>query len=361
MKHTSLILLLLFLAVLLLVGSCSRTEAAPAPTEAAAEAVEVITTAPPETLPHTTLPPETEPPEETLLLTFVGDCTFGCVPEAWYAQMGFIKTIGQDYGYPFRNVLSYFENDEFTMVNLEGALTRDGVRQNKAYTFLGPPEYVNILTENSVEAVTLANNHSWDFGEFGYITTKNTLEEAGVPYVETNDIAAITTENGLTIGVYGTVYYNMDTEDMLSGIARLQELGVDLIVVAPHWGAEGYYQPNQTQIDYGHAAIDAGADIVYGSHPHVLQPIEYYGDGVIYYSLGNFSFGGNSAPDDFDTAIIQQEVIRDASGTVRLGHTHIIPACISSAGDWNNYQPTPYSEGGEAWNRVMDKLEGRYE
>ena len=65
MKHTSLILLLLFLAVLLLVGSCSRTEAAPAPTEAAAEAVEVITTAPPETLPHTTLPPETEPPEET--------------------------------------------------------------------------------------------------------------------------------------------------------------------------------------------------------------------------------------------------------------------------------------------------------
>lgn len=347
-------LLIFLLAVLLLAGCAAAPETAPttAPTTQALEALAPTL----QTLPPTTAAPVTEPPEERFLLTFVGDCTLGCTPEGYYAPACFIKTVGDDYKYPFQNVLSYFENDEFTMVNLEGPLTRDGVRQQKSFTFLGPPDYVNILTENSVEAVTLANNHTWDFGEFGYITTKRTLDDAGLPYVETNDTAIFTTKNGLKIGVYGTVYYKMDMDDMLEGIAELQEAGVDLIVFAPHWGAEGYYYANETQIDFGHAAIDAGADIVYGSHPHVLQPIEEYNGGIIYYSLGNFCFGGNSNPDDYDTAIIQQEVIRDPDGNVRLGDTNIIPTCLSSTEGRNNYQPTPYEVGSEGYHSVLAKL-----
>ena len=93
----------------------------------------------------------------------------------------------------------------------------------------------------------------------------------------------------------------------------------------------------------------------------MLQSIESYNGGVIFYSLGNFSFGGNSAPKDFDTALIQQEVFRDAGGTVRLGERTIVPACISSVSGVNNYQPTPYAPDSEGYQRVLAKLSGTWQ
>ena len=379
MNRTTLRILLAVLVMtglMLTASSCSGEKGETAPATEAAEvmataapqttalqttaATEPSKTLPPETQAPTTQPTETEPPEERFLLTFAGDCTLGCVPEAYYATVGFIKTVGDDYEYPFRNVIDYFENDEFSMVNLEGTLTKDGARQNKSFTFIGPPDYVNILTENSVEAVTVANNHTWDFGELGYKTTLETLDGAGVPYVRQNNTQIVTTQNGLTIGLYATVYYAMDTEDMVESVQGLKEQGVDLVVVAPHWGGEGFYTPDKSQTEYAYAAIDAGADIVYGAHPHVLQPVEEYNGGIIYYSLGNFVFGGNSNPEDYDTAIFQQEVIRDAEGNVRLGELKVIPCSVSSASSYNNYQPTPYEEGSEEYNRVLAKVGGNW-
>ncbi|MGN0977690.1 MAG: CapA family protein [Faecousia sp.] len=349
--------LLLVLGIVMTASSCKRETAeteAPAETVMAALPTEFI---PPETTtPPTTEPPETEPQAERFLLTFAGDCTLGATPANYYAGVGFIKTVGEDYAYPFANVIDYFEHDDFTMVNLEGALCDQGVPVTKKYNFRGPTSYVNILTQNSVEAVTVANNHSRDYGQQGYDATLATLEDAGVPYVEQNASAVVTTESGLTIGLYGMVYYSLDVEAMIREIAAMKEQGVDLIIVAPHWGVEGTYQPTQEQTRVGHAAIDAGANIVFGTHPHVLQPIEEYNGGIIYYSLGNFSFGGNSAPDDFDTALLQQEVIRESDGTVRLGELTVIPACISSISAWNNYQPTPYEPGTEDYDRVLGKL-----
>lgn len=350
--------LLLVLGIVMTAASCKEE---PSETEAPAETVMAVPpteSLPPETQPTqaTTEPPETEPQVERFLLTFAGDCTLGANPANYYAGVGFIKTVGEDYAYPFANVIDFFESDDFTMVNLEGALCEDGVQVPKKYNFRGPTTYVNILTQNSVEAVTVANNHSMDYGQQGYDTTLTTLEDAGVPYVERDSSAIITTESGLTIGLYGMVYYALDVENMVREITALKEQGVDLIVVAPHWGVEGTYQPTEEQVQVGHAAIDAGANIVFGTHPHVLQPIEEYNGGIIYYSLGNFSFGGNSAPADFDTALLQQEVIRESDGTLRLGELTVVPACISSVSGWNNYQPTPYEPGTEEYDRVLAKL-----
>lgn len=337
----------------------THAETAPetAETEAPTEPSAAASTQP-ETAPATE--PETVPAEERFLLTFAGDCTFGASPSNYYAQCGFIKTVGEDYGYPFRNVIGYFEDDEFTMVNLEGPLADVGNPVPKQHNFLGPTHFVNILTENSVEAVTLGNNHTLDYGPQAYETTRKTLESAGMPYVERDSTAIVTTKNGLRIGLYAMVYYKLDVNQMRSGIDELKQAGVDLIVVAPHWGVEGTYVPTPEQEKVGHAAIDAGADIVFGSHPHVLQPIEHYADGVIFYSLGNFSFGGNSCPDDFDTAFVQQEVIREPDGTVRLGDLTVIPASISSVSNVNNYQPTPLEPNTEAYERVMAKLGGSF-
>ncbi len=346
--------LLLILTAMLLCGCASApAETQPVGTETVCAMATTVPSAAAETQPTTVF---TEPEPERFLLTFAGDCTLGSNPHNYYAGYGFIKTAGENWDYPFANVISWFENDDVTLVNLEGTFCDSGSPVPKAHNFRGPTNYVNFLTENSVEAVTLANNHTRDYGLKGYASTITTLETAGIPYVEEQNTLILTTDSGLTIGIYGMVYTNLDVEHMVSQITALKEQGAELLIVAPHWGAEGYYKPNNVQVDAGHAAIDAGAHIVYGSHPHVLQPIEEYNGGIIYYSLGNFSFGGNIYPDDYDTALLQQEVIREPDGTVRLGELTVIPACISSVGDHNNFQPTPYPENSEGYARVLKKL-----
>ena len=302
---------------------------------------------------------ETEAGKDRFLLTFVGDCTLGCRGSHSYNEFGYLKVIGEDYGYPFRKVIDYFENDEFTFINLEGTITDVGNAVKKAHTFRGPSSYVNILTENSVEGVSLANNHTMDYTKVGYDATKANLEAAGVPYVERDSATVFTTENGLTIGIYGAVYYLLDQAAITEAITELRQQA-DIVVFAPHWGTEKSYKPLKTQIDLAHAAIDAGADIVYGCHPHVLQPIEEYNGGVIYYSLGNFSFGGNIYPEDYDSALIQQEIIRGSDGTISLGETITVPVCISGTERRNDYQPVPYAEDSEDYRRVLAKLDGTW-
>lgn len=353
------IISLLLILVLLLTG-CSAEPTAAAAVASVAEtiAAETETTTETETTAEETetVPTETEAVPESFLLTFVGDCTLGCRDSHAYAGYGFIQTIGDDYGFPFRNVLNYFESDEMTFINLEGTFCDSGYAVEKAHTFRGPTHYINILTQNSVEAVSLANNHTMDYGQSGYDSTVATLEGVGIPYVERDSSTILTTKNGLTIGIYGAVYYVMDTEVITAAIRQLREQA-DIVIFAPHWGFEMNTQRNQDQVDLAHAVIDAGADIVWGSHPHVLQAMEEYNGGKIFYSLGNFSFGGNIYPDDYDSALIQQEIIRQPDGSICLGQTIVVPVCVSSIPDRNNFQPTPYEEGSDGYRRVMEKLD----
>ena len=319
------------------------------------------TAAPETTVPETTVPPTTIPPEpEIFTLTFTGDVTPGCMPGQFNNPKAYVGTVGDDYEFPFRNMRDYFEADDFTFINLEVVLGLNiGKQANKQFVFSGPEEYVQILTSSSVEGVTLANNHSEDFGAEGYENTRRLMEENNIVYVEKEKTTIFTTESGLTIGLYADVF-DFSESQIRENIAYLREQGAELVICAFHWGTEGAYRHNDKQERAGHAAIDAGADIVWGHHPHVLQEIEEYNGGLIYYSLGNFSFGGNDHPKDPDSAVIQQQIIRDPDGTIRLGEMTIIPICISSAADRNNYQPTPYEEGSESYQRVLDKLNGTY-
>jgi len=304
--------------------------------------------------------PETQPQarEERFLLTLAGDCTLGSEPNLFYAGWGFIQTIGEDYDFPFRNVREYFEADDFTLINFEGVLVDEGYPMDKTFTFSGPTAYIEIMSGSSVEAVTLANNHTLDYGTSGYQSTLETFDASQVEYVEKNSTLLYTTESGLTIGIYAEDYSCFDMELLKASVSQLREAGAELVIYAVHWGVEGSYYPQPNQEDWAREAVDAGVDIVYGTHPHVLQNIEHYGDSVIFYSLGNFSFGGHMYPRDRDSALVQQEIIRRPDGTVELGELTVIPVCISSIPDRNNYQPTPYEEGSEEYNRVFEKLQG---
>ncbi len=301
--------------------------------------------------------PETEPEKTEYILSLVGDCTLGTNPPIYNAQIGFIRTIGEDYGRPFRNVQQFVSNDDLTLANLEGPLVDGGVPvANRKFNFHGPTVYVNILLEGSVEFVSLANNHTEDYGKTGYESTIRVLDEAGISYVERDSSRIVTLEDGTTVGIYAAVFYLLDADAISKGIADLKEAGADFIIFAPHWGTENSYSPTEQQITIAHAAIDAGADIVWGHHPHVLQPVEKYGEGLIFYSLGNFSFGGNSAPKDFDSALVQLHLARSSDGFVELDTVDIHPVCISSVSGVNDYTPTLYETDSEEYVRVLEKL-----
>ena len=317
------------------------------------------TAAPETTVPETTVPPTTIPPEQ-FLLTFTGDFTPGCMPGQFENPKAYVGTVGDDYEFPFAHMRSYFEADDFTFINLEVVLGLNvGKQANKTFVFSAPEEYVQIMTTSSVEAVTLANNHSEDFGQEGYENTKRILDENGISYVEEDKTTLFTTESGLVLGLYADSF-DFTENDIRENIASLRDQGAELVICAFHWGTEGAYRHNKTQERYAHAAIDAGADMVVGHHPHVLQDMESYNGGLIFYSLGNFSFGGNDHPKDYDSAIIQQNIIRESDGTISLGETVIVPICISSVSDRNNYQPVPYEADSDAYNRVLEKLNGTY-
>ena len=314
------------------------------------------------TVPETTLPPVTTiPPDpETFTLTLTGDFTPGCMPGQFENPKAYVGTVGDDYAYPFLYMRDYFENDDFTFLNLEVVLGLDvGKQANKTFVFSAPEEYVQIMTCSSVEAVTLANNHTEDFGTGGYENTKRVLDENGIAYVEEDKTAIFRTQSGLTIGLYADSFY-LNESEIEENIAALRQQGAEVVICAFHWGDEGVYRHNNKQARYAHAAIDAGADIVVGHHPHVLQDMEVYNGKPIFYSLGNFSFGGNDHPKDYDSAIIQLEILREYDGTIRIGTVKPIPICISSVADLNNYQPVPYEEGCDGYNRVMEKLNGTY-
>ena len=330
----------------------------PTTTEIATETTAEVTTAP-ETEPateETTLP---EPVPEHYLLSFAGDCTLGTLYQFYGLASCFPGVVGDDYDYPFAAVREWFANDDFTMVNLEGPLTNEGTPEEKTFCFRGDPEYANILTAGSVEWVNLANNHSEDFGSVGYENTQKALDAVGVAYTGDGETIICETDRGLKIGILSVSFY-IDHGEMAEKIVSLKDRGAQVVVVSFHWGNQGYYRPTYDQSWYAYAAIDAGANIVYGHHPHVLQPIEEYNGGIIYYSLGNFAFGGNDCPADFDTAIIQQEVIVDVDGTVSLGEHRAIPCCISPSDSYNKFQPTPAEEGSTRYDRVMEKLSGTY-
>ena len=302
----------------------------------------------------------TEPPQPILYtISFAGDCTLG-TDELLYGQsFTFVKVVGDQYDYPFQNVLPYFAEDDLTLVNFEGTLTEHRTPREKKFRFRGPVEYAKILTAGDIEMVNLSNNHSYDYGEGGYESTLDALQKEGVAYVEDESTALYTTDTGLIVGVYAE-QFSVNMDKMKKAVAQLRQDGAEIVIVSYHGGTEGSYKLTNLQKDFAHACIDAGADIFFGHHPHVLQAIEEYNGGVIYYSLGNFSFGGNRNPGDKDTAILQQEIVREIDGTVHLGQTKIIPCCLSSTTKKNTYQPTPYEEGTAAYERVLQKLAGTY-
>ena len=295
----------------------------------------------------------------TLTVSVVGDCTLGTDENFDYSTS--LNAYFENYGkeYFLQNVKSIFEADDLTIANNEGTFTDSDQRADKLYAFKAPASFAGIYSSSSVEAVNTANNHSHDYGEDSFTDTMAALDAEGIVHFGYEETAVMEIK-GIKVGLVGIYELNdhLGCEQQLKdNISKVKEEGAQLVIVIFHWGNEKETVPDSNQTTLGRLAIDEGADLVCGHHPHVLQGIEEYKGKNIVYSLGNFCFGGNSVPSDMDTMIFQQTFTITKDGLKEDNASTIIPCSISSAYGYNNYQPTPAQ--GEEKNRIMEKIQER--
>ncbi len=314
----------------------------------------------PEQLDSSNADTQTEPaPAEpvSVTLTFTGDCTLGTDVNFDYdtSLNAYYEANGPEYF--LQNVKPIFDADDLTIVNFEGTLTTSNERCENLFAFKGDPEYTSILTSSSVEAATVANNHSHDYGEQGFTDTLHNLTNAGITTFGYDETAVVEVK-GVKVGLVGIyeLYDHLErTQQLKDSIAKVKAEGAQLIAVVFHWGNERETYPDSNQTTLGRLAIDQGAHVVVGHHPHVIQPVENYKGRYIAYSLANFCFGGNSYPSDMDTFIFQQTFTVTGDEVSVNDEVNLIPCSVSSV-DWcNNYQPTP-AEGDEA-QRILERIQ----
>jgi poly-gamma-glutamate synthesis protein (capsule biosynthesis protein) len=248
-------------------------------------------------------------PWEDIVLLFSGDINMTEVIQSNYKQSGIDGILAN-------NFREEFINADIAMVNQEFAFTTGGTKaRDKQYTFRVNPDYVQIFKDMQIDVVTLANNHTMDFGTVGLTDTFDTLKSAGIPYVgagnnitEAREIKYFEVKDKkiACLGASRVIpetdwnaYSNkpgmLTTYDpaMLVEDIKTAKSQSDFVVVYVHWGVEKQNSPKEYQRGLAKQYIDAGADLVVGSHPHVLQGIEYYNGKPIIYSLGNFMFYSN--------------------------------------------------------------------
>ncbi len=343
----------ILLAVLVLSAFCSQTVLASDPllfSAAGTGSVAPIAAPKPEAAAE-----DGDESSDRILLTAAGDFTLGTYKGQ--ARGGRFDEIYAAYGpdYFMEHIKPVFEQDDYTLINLEGPLTGHPATASKKFPIRGEKEYVQILTGARIEGVSLANNHTSDAGSRGLSDCMELLDQHHIDYARQN--APICREiKGIKIGIlaYSVLGYS-PYEAVRQAIAQCRADGCQFVIVYFHWGIEGEHTSSPEQEKLARFCIDQGADLILGSHPHVIQGIELYKEKPIVYSLGNFCFGANKNPADKDTFLFQQELLIDrTANTVSLGKTTLLPCRISSDPGRNNYQPVLLDEKESA--RVLKRL-----
>lgn len=298
--------------------------------------------------------------EKTILVSFTGDCTLGSEESTRGREDSFDSmAAAKGYDYFFQNFRSFFEADDLTVINFEGVFSDSAAQesQSKRYRFRGPTEYVKILTGSSINAASLANNHTGDYGKQGEESTKKTLEENGISWFR-NSKYFLFHKDGIGIAFFSLENKTLNNEKEYKAIKKamkdLKESGeASAVVICWHTGHEyrGAHESNTERV--AHILISSfGADLLIMHHPHVLQGVDIYKNRMIFYSLGNFVFGGNSAirtekykldqtVSSLYSMMVQVRFTFSNEGKYLGQQVTVYPAFTSSANPANNYQPVP--------------------
>ena len=293
-------------------------------------------------------------------LSFAGDNILACFKNITTSGSFNEYSNKKDPSYFLEKVKPIFEQDDFTFVNLENVLTDKNLspvprNYSPAFWFRSKTSNINILTSASVEGVSLTNNHTNDYGSEGYNDTLETVKNAGLEY-GTQSKTVYYTKNDYTVAIICSgMWYEGQSADIIKRLNEASEKS-DFQAVFFHGGTEKIHKPDNFKVRAAHKLVDAGADLVVGSHPHVLQPREVYKGVEIVYSLGNFCYGGHRRPEN--RCVIYQATLKfDKDGVYTGVGGEIIP-CYVYTGSVNNYQPTPIENEKEK-QRVLDFMDGK--
>ncbi len=317
-------------------------------------------------------PDPTEAPTEAaeeksgVTISLIGDCSIGDSIQYIGSETSYhaaIKKNGLDW--PFSLVRDYLLQDDLTVANLEVVFTNRQKHSDKVFNLVADLDFVQVLVKGGIDIVNTVNNHCMDFLEGGYQDTLTTLERANIRYFGTiypgqangHDDLGIMEAGGVWFGFVGFSYpQDADLKRIASRISKLkEEAGCDIVIVSLHWGRETYMTPESWQLTYARQVIDAGADVVYGHHPHVLQPIQFYQGRPIFYSTGNFTFGTMSKVDP-STGIFQLTFERTGAG-VELKELRVIPCETQGSPDYRPFELTDAEERRKVFGKLVFKRE----
>ena len=275
--------------------------------------------------------PEPEPEEPgSALLAFAGDVMFSDPFLASYDKSGIAAIADSEMLERMQNADLFVINEEFPF-SLRGEAMED-----KQFTFRADPKYVEIFQELGVDIATVANNHALDFGRDAFLDTLDTLKSAGITcigggyHLSEASAPAVQTIKGQTFAIFGATrvspsatWYASDSQaglfqtydaTLLNQKIAEAHTEYDHVIVFVHWGIEKNETPEEYQRSLAKGYIDAGADLVVGCHPHVLQGFEYYNDVPIVYSLGNYLFGNR----DGDTVLLEASYDSEGAPSIQL-------------------------------------------
>ena len=292
--------------------------------------------------------------ETSITISFAGDCTIGTDESFSYVNSFpyILKQQKNDYAYFLNDVKPIFSTDDLTLVNLETTLTTATKMAIKEFRFKGDPSNVNILKAGGVDMVNIANNHINDYLTQGFNDTLQTLHDNKILYSGMGHIAYYK-KKGITVASIGYKGWDTSIKKNLEEDIKKAKMEAQIVIVSFHWGSEYAFYPNQTQTELGRFSVDCGADVVVGHHPHVIEGIEKYKGKYIVYSLGNFCFGGNTQPADFDAYIFQNKFKFDSENNM-TSEVKIIPCSVSSVKNINDYRPTILRDNEK--QRVLEKI-----
>jgi poly-gamma-glutamate capsule biosynthesis protein CapA/YwtB (metallophosphatase superfamily) len=301
-------------------------------------------------------PSESPPPEDTATFQLssarVRRATFLAVGDIMLSR-GVANTIdsARDPLEPFSELKDLLSSTDFNFGNLESPVSGNDARVGKGLVFNTRKPDIEGLVKNNFKIVNLANNHALDQGLAGLDFTRKFLTDKGIKYVGAGEDKAaawaprIVTANGIRIGFIGASYTSIndggvvkndyvarieDIEHLRASIGRLKGES-DFIVVTMHAGIEYMRKPDRSQVDFARAAVDAGADLVIGAHPHWIQTLEQYQGKYIFYSLGNFIFDQRK-PDTVEGLTLNISLLRDGANKARLEKIELVPVIIERVG-----------------------------
>ncbi len=316
-------------------------------------------------------------PKEVKILAG-GDVTLGNHLPEWFAELRKKEGYTEDrlLSYPFEELRALRDRVDLFWINLEGTLTASTEKTEKNFNFRADPADVAILRAGRVDVAHLANNHLYDYGPRGTLDTRAAVEGAGIAvYGAGANLAearkpAIVERSGIKIGFLGYLFMGDNTiepEALYAGPTKPGVAGthrdlptlkawiqediralrprVDFVFAAFHWGREGRTLTEPYQRELARVAVEAGADLVVGHHPHVIQGFERIGEIPVAYSLGNLMFAGNWNPKRKDAALLEITAGLGPAGGRSLA-TRFIPVSVDRQ-PGRPFQPWPYT-GSEA-------------